>query len=168
MTSTELTIITAVFFILSALGIGYAQMKAANHYLERIEELLTQIKNGAQAHHDLVQETLDNIEKSVDDVGSNIEGKLDDVCSSLHDLDMALHGDWQDRVKYKQYLNPLKQIEDSVDEIRSNVKMALEPARLRAELRFIRNTFEFFNMVEGASCGELPPEQLLCWSPLRF
>ncbi|MGA7863716.1 MAG: hypothetical protein WCA23_06935 [Stellaceae bacterium] len=164
MTGTELTIITAVFFILSALGAGYAQRKAANHCLERIEGLLIQIKDDAQAHHNLVQESIDN-------VGSNVESSLASVWGSLNDLDMALHGDWEDSVEYKQKLNPLKQIEESLEGHRENLETirsflsdihtALEPARLRAERRLRRNINEFANMVDGASCGQLRPEQLL-------
>jgi hypothetical protein len=142
--------------------------------LERIEGLLTQIKDDARAHHNLVQEHLDNIQKSVDEVGGNVEGKLDEVWGGLNDLDTALHGDWGTGNPDKQRLNTLKQIEGSLEghkenleEIRSflhDINTALEPARLRAERRFIRNIMEFCNMVDG---GQLLPEQLLCWSPLR-
>jgi hypothetical protein len=94
MTSVELTIITAVVFILLALERVYAGLKKREtktiECLDTIAELLREIRDDAREC---------NTEKVEDRRGlcarfDHFEGCFANIESALSDIDMALHGDY--------------------------------------------------------------------------
>ena len=122
MTGIELTIITGVAFILVALERVFASTRQTEtiECLRTMARLLQEIRDDAQKRNVEIVQELANLSGYF---GNFLAG----VGDNLTQIDMALHGDYDDPVR--KTLNPLSRIEDylsSIDNRVADINLALE------------------------------------------
>ena len=122
MTGIELTIIIGVAFILFALERVYASTRQTEtiECLRTMARLLQDIRDDARKRNvEIVQELAD--------LSGNFGNCLAGIGNDLTQIDMGLHGDYDDPVR--KTLNPLSRIEDylsSIDNRVADINLALE------------------------------------------